>query len=169
MADIIGDWREEMLLRQSDNSALILFTTTTITTHRLYTLMHDPHYRAAISWQNAAYNQPPHLGFFLGAGVDKAPKPNITLVGHTETSALSFHRATRILRARLLEGGLSVDLPWSSEAEVTLVNTRGRVLSRAAGVGSAVMAIPDAATGLAWVRAIGPDGESAVLPISLVR
>ncbi|MCB9495514.1 MAG: pseudouridine synthase [Fibrobacteria bacterium] len=81
VADLLGDWREEMILRQDDNSALLLYTTIIPTTHRLYTLMHDPVYRNAISWQNTAYNQPPHLGFWLGAGVDKAPIPDITLVG----------------------------------------------------------------------------------------
>lgn len=81
VADLLGDWREEMILRQSDNSALILYTTTTSTTHRLYTLMHDPLYRTSISWQNTAYNQPPHLGFFLGNGVANAPRPAIELVG----------------------------------------------------------------------------------------
>lgn len=80
-ADLLGDWREELILRQNDNSALIIYSTTIPTTHRLYTLMHDPIYRAGIAWQNVAYNQPPHLGFWLGAGVDKAPKPDIVLVG----------------------------------------------------------------------------------------
>jgi len=41
--------------------------------------MHDPIYRLGIAWQNVAYNQPPHLGFFLGNGVEKAPKPRIVL------------------------------------------------------------------------------------------
>jgi hypothetical protein len=31
--------------------------------------MHDPIYRLAIAWQNVAYNQPPHPGFFLGDGM----------------------------------------------------------------------------------------------------
>lgn len=80
VADLFGDWREEMILRQDNNSALILYTTTIPTTHRLYTLMHDPIYRVAISWQNTSYNQPPHLGFYLGAGTDKAPTPDIVLL-----------------------------------------------------------------------------------------
>jgi hypothetical protein len=42
--------------------------------------MHDPQYRLAIAWQNVAYNQPPHPGFFLGAGMKPAPRPHITLV-----------------------------------------------------------------------------------------
>ncbi len=77
--DILGDWREEVILH--DDANLYLHTTTTSTPHRLYTLAHDPVYRLAMSWQNAAYNQPPHLGFWLGAGIDKAPKPDIVLVG----------------------------------------------------------------------------------------
>ncbi len=79
-ADILGDWREEILFRSADNNSLMLFTTTIPTTERLYTLMHDPQYRLSIAWQNVAYNQPPHLGFFLGDGVAKAPVPKIRLV-----------------------------------------------------------------------------------------
>lgn len=80
-ADILGDWREELILRTSDNKELRIFVTTIPTEYRMYTLMHDPVYRNAIAWQNVGYNQPPHLGFWLGAGVEKAPKPNIVLVG----------------------------------------------------------------------------------------
>ena len=47
----------------------------------MYTLMHDPVYRLGVAWENVGYNQPPHLGFWLGAGVDKAPRPNIVLTG----------------------------------------------------------------------------------------
>lgn len=79
-ADILGDWREELVLHDG-SSKLYLYTTTTPTTHRLYTLMHDPQYRAGIASEQSAYNQPPHLGFFLGNGADKAPKPNIYLAG----------------------------------------------------------------------------------------
>jgi len=79
-ADILGDWREEVILRTTDNKELRIFSTTIPTEHRLYTLMHDPQYRLAIAWQNVAYNQPPHPGFFLGADMKPAPRPNITLV-----------------------------------------------------------------------------------------
>jgi len=43
-------------------------------------LMHDPTYRLSIVWQNVAYNPPPHPGFFIGAGMTKPRRPNITLV-----------------------------------------------------------------------------------------
>lgn len=75
--DILGDWREEVILH--DDSHLFLYTTTIPTTHRMYTLMHDPVYRLGISWQNTAYNQPPHLGFWLASG--NFPTPKIKLVG----------------------------------------------------------------------------------------
>ena len=76
-ADILGDWREEVIWRTDDSTALRIYTTTEITDHRIYTLMHDPNYRLAIAWQNVAYNQPPHPGFFLGHNMEKPPVPNI--------------------------------------------------------------------------------------------
>ncbi|MFC0181305.1 rhamnogalacturonan endolyase [Pseudarcicella hirudinis] len=80
-ADILGDWREEVILRKTDNSALRIFTTTLPANNRFYTLMHDPQYRAAIAWQNSAYNQPPHPGFYLGDGMSAPPQPVIQIAG----------------------------------------------------------------------------------------
>jgi rhamnogalacturonan endolyase len=76
-ADILGDWREEVIWRSQDSSELRLYTTTAPTTHKLRTLMHDPTYRLAIAWQNVAYNQPPHPGFFLGTGMQRPPAPKL--------------------------------------------------------------------------------------------
>ena len=67
-ADLLGDWREEVVFRSTDNKTLRIYTTTDRTSHRIPTLMHDPQYRLAIAWQNVGYNQPPHPGFFLGDG-----------------------------------------------------------------------------------------------------
>ncbi len=78
-ADLFGDWREEALWRSSDNRSIRIYTTTTATTNRIYTLMHDPQYRLAVAWQCCAYNQPPHPGFYLGEGMT-LPRPNIELV-----------------------------------------------------------------------------------------
>lgn len=79
-ADLFGDWREEVIWRKSDNTALRIYTTTDITNYKIYTLMHDPVYRLSIAWQNVAYNQPPHPGFFLGNGMGPVTKPNIYVV-----------------------------------------------------------------------------------------
>ena len=64
-------------MTDDDNKELRIHTTVHPTEHRLCTLMHDPQYRLAVAWQNVAYNQPPHPGFFLGAGMQAAPRANI--------------------------------------------------------------------------------------------
>jgi len=81
--DIFGDWREEVIWRTSNNNALRIYTTTNVASNRIYTLLHDPQYRVAVAWQNTAYNQPPHPGFFIGANMPTPPTPNIVLVGST--------------------------------------------------------------------------------------
>jgi rhamnogalacturonan endolyase len=79
-ADLLGDYREEIVWRTADNSELRIFSTTIPTQRRLYTLMHDPVYRLGVAWQNIAYNQPPHTGFFFGHDMPTPPQPRITLV-----------------------------------------------------------------------------------------
>jgi rhamnogalacturonan endolyase len=78
-ADLIGDWREEIVAGSIDGRAIAIFTTTIPTEHRFATLMHDPVYRLAVAWQNVSYNQPAHTGFYLGAGMEPAPRPVIEL------------------------------------------------------------------------------------------
>ncbi|RMG03834.1 MAG: rhamnogalacturonan lyase, partial [Planctomycetota bacterium] len=65
-ADILGDWREEVIWPSADGSSLLVFSTSLPTPHRFVTLMHDPVYRLGVAWQNVGYNQPPHPGFYLG-------------------------------------------------------------------------------------------------------
>ncbi|KAF2327734.1 rhamnogalacturonan lyase [Flavobacterium daemonense] len=79
-ADILGDWREELILRSEDNKELRIYSTTIPTDVRQYTLMHDPQYRLSIAWQNVGYNQPPHTSFYMGKDMKPAPKPSISLV-----------------------------------------------------------------------------------------
>lgn len=77
-ADILGDWREEVIWRTPDNRELRIYVSTIPTSHRLVTLMHDAQYRLGVAWQNVGYNQPPHPGFFLGEGiksVSRTPAP----------------------------------------------------------------------------------------------
>jgi hypothetical protein len=75
--DLLGDWREEVVWRQSDNTALRIYTTTDVTKRRIYTLMHDPTYRAQNNFQNSAYNQPPHTGFRIAPNMANPPVPSI--------------------------------------------------------------------------------------------
>ncbi|HYW79796.1 MAG TPA: rhamnogalacturonan lyase, partial [Thermoguttaceae bacterium] len=76
-ADLFGDWREEVMWRTLDGKELRIYTTTIPTTHRFATLMHDPQYRLSVAWQNVGYNQPPHVGFYLGVGMSPAARPSI--------------------------------------------------------------------------------------------
>jgi rhamnogalacturonan endolyase len=92
-ADIFGDWREELVLRTSNDNALHIYTTTTPTANRLYTLMHDPVYRMSVASENVAYNQPPEPGIYIGPGMTlPQAKPNIKYYG--APSALSGNPAS---------------------------------------------------------------------------
>jgi hypothetical protein len=81
-ADLLGDWREEIIWREGSGNttpttALRLYTTTDVTTRRIYTLMHDPTYRAQVNFEQASYNQPPHTGFRISPNMDPPPVPSI--------------------------------------------------------------------------------------------
>ncbi|WP_246879813.1 Ig-like domain-containing protein [Bacillus suaedae] len=84
-ADILGDWREEVLLPTTDSSELRIHSTTIPTDYRMYTLMHDTVYRMGVAWQNSAYNQPPHLGFYLGEDIREQ-----VLAGELETPDVTY-------------------------------------------------------------------------------
>lgn len=70
-ADILGDWREELIMFQyeSDYSAatckILIYSTPEPTEYRVPCLMEDHTYRMGIVWQNSSYNQPPHIGYYL--------------------------------------------------------------------------------------------------------
>lgn len=64
--DIVGDWREEVLMRTADNTALRLYVSTITTDYRFHTFLEDPIYRISIATQNVAYNQPTQPGFYFG-------------------------------------------------------------------------------------------------------
>ncbi len=76
--DIIGDWREEIILKDND-SHIRIYTTGFPTEHSIPTLWQDHQYRQAMVWQMHAYNQPPHLSYYLGEmeGITMAPPPLI--------------------------------------------------------------------------------------------
>ncbi len=88
-ADLLGDWREEVMWRASDNNSLRIYTTTAPATNRLFTLMHDRQYRMAIAWQNVGYNQPPHPSFYIGTGMEQPAPPNIVTSFVSGTNTVS--------------------------------------------------------------------------------
>ena len=66
-ADLLGDWREEVLTRTRDNSELRLYVSPIPTDYRIPCLMEDIPYRLSVATENVGYNQPPETGFYLGA------------------------------------------------------------------------------------------------------
>lgn len=70
IADIFGDFREELIVRKADNSAIRIFTSSEVTNHKLFTLMHDTQYRCSVAWQNNCYNQPGYTKFYFASDTD---------------------------------------------------------------------------------------------------
>lgn len=64
--DLVGDWREEVLLPTEDNTSLRLYVSRIPTEYRFHTFLEDPVYRISIATQNVAYNQPTQTGFYFG-------------------------------------------------------------------------------------------------------
>ncbi|MEV0895014.1 rhamnogalacturonan lyase [Promicromonospora sp. NPDC050262] len=75
VADVLGDWREEVLVRTTDSTALRLFTTTEPSDIALYTLMQDPQYRVEVARQQTTYNQPSYPSFYLASDTDWSTVP----------------------------------------------------------------------------------------------
>ena len=78
MGDIIGDWREEIILaKQGDNNStgLVGYATNIPTTYSIYCLQQDPHYRGDCTTRG--YYQHPNTGFYLGGDMPMPPLPPV--------------------------------------------------------------------------------------------
>ena len=69
--DMIGDWREEVLVRSEDNASLRLYVSTIPTEYRFHTFLEEPIYRISIATQNVGYNQPTQPRFYFGPDLIK--------------------------------------------------------------------------------------------------
>jgi autotransporter-associated beta strand protein len=147
-ADFLGDWREEVVWRASDSSELRIYSTTIPTTYRFPTLMHDRMYRVAIAWQNVAYNQPPHPGFYLGEGMNAPPAPDIvTSLAALGTPTPAVHSINRYN-------------PSTSGTGATSVTFRVTFNTPVAGVDAADFAVVTAGSVVGTVSAVS--AQSAV-------
>jgi hypothetical protein len=70
-ADLLGDWREELVLRASGNR-LAIVTSLAPTEYGIRTLMHDPMYRMGVANKNTGYDQVGFASFYIG---DEAELP----------------------------------------------------------------------------------------------
>lgn len=123
-ADLFGDWREEIVLRTSDNKKLRIYTTNIPTEHRIYTLMHDKQYRQAIYWQMTAYNQPPHVSYFLGnaEGITIPPPPVMSNGRVIITKEINFGHNGKHLLLTDAEGG-TVRISEETSPHILTVNS----------------------------------------------
>ncbi|MCR4643869.1 MAG: family 43 glycosylhydrolase [Oscillospiraceae bacterium] len=80
-ADLFGDWREELIMRTSDNKKLRIWCTNAETKVRLTTLMHDVQYRAQVCCEQSSYNQPPHTSYYLSSDAALPQRPNVKVRG----------------------------------------------------------------------------------------
>jgi len=99
-ADIFGDWREEVIWRVDNNSQLIIFSTTSVTTNKLRTLMHDSQYRQEVARQNVAYNQPPHTSFFIGDGMATPAAPSLYFVGKNPNATVPASSSSSVVSSK---------------------------------------------------------------------
>jgi rhamnogalacturonan endolyase len=131
--DILGDWREEVIYYNSaEPSQLVIFTTITPTENKLYTPMHDPVYRLGIAWQNVAYNQPPHLGFYIGDGLNNIPIPDIYTPKYENKPGTSIEKTSRSnpLRAYCCSDGVHIVSPDANIRSVSIYSIEGNLLYR---------------------------------------
>ena len=126
-ADLFGDFREEVIFSNGTN-ALRIYTSTMSTTRRLVTLMHDPVYRVAVSWQNSSYNQPPHPGYYIASDMDFPPPVlNVAVVGAgstTPSSSSVVRSSSSVVRSSssTIRSSSSVILSSSSGGTVPVLN-----------------------------------------------
>ena len=65
--DILGDWREEVVLRNpGDPCELRLYVSDIAPDFRFWTFLQDPPYRISLATESVGYNQPPQPGFYFG-------------------------------------------------------------------------------------------------------
>lgn len=111
-ADIFGDWREEQIYYdQATRSHLYIFSTPYASDYRVPCLMHDHHYRMATVWQTSAYNQPPHLSFYLSdyvansTGIRNIEENRRAQSGDTHIFNLSGQRVTDAYKGIIVKNG----------------------------------------------------------------
>jgi len=76
--DILGDWREEVILRENPGTGCVAFrvySTTIPAQNKLYCLMQNPAYRQTVTGKG--YYQAPYTDYYLGGGMATPPTPPI--------------------------------------------------------------------------------------------
>jgi hypothetical protein len=119
-ADLLGDWREELVLRDSTNR-LAIVTTLAPTEYGIRTLMHNPMYRNGVANKNTGYDQMGFASFYLG---DEAELPtmrtDITIPSRSDT-------VLPTVSVKTVSKGKKVHLHLSDEGGIDRVSINGVV------------------------------------------
>ncbi|MCH5209878.1 MAG: Ig-like domain-containing protein [Oscillospiraceae bacterium] len=176
VADILGDWREEIIAPYgkgpNDNPVLRVFISTLPSDYRLTTLMHDSQYRTAIAWQNVAYNQPPHQSYYIGSAAlatdesgktlnylapetaftsvtepAKAAKDPVTGLTLSESSIKVEKGSTAIITANITPDTASKKVNWSSSDPTVATVSNGVITGIKNGTTTITATSPDTTNG----------------------
>lgn len=74
--DILGDWREELVLVANDYSEIRIYTTKLAARNRLYCLMQNPQYRDEATTKG--YYEANYVDYYLGNGMPPPPPPPVS-------------------------------------------------------------------------------------------
>jgi len=84
IADIVGDWREEVI--GFADGQLRIYAPTTPASNRFYSFMHDPVYRMDVATMTMGYRQSAHTGFYMGYGMGDQPDYDHEIIGMRDTT-----------------------------------------------------------------------------------
>lgn len=97
-ADILGDWREEVIYVDSAETQLKIFSTWYPTDYRFRPLLEDHHYEMSALNENIGYNQPTETGGYMGSDM---------LTGVSFTEANGYEPVISIYRDSLLQSNIA--------------------------------------------------------------
>ena len=142
LADLYGDWREEIVMWNSqDSCSLNIFSSSEPTKYRVPTLMHDHTYRLAVAWQNVAYNQPPHLGFYLPDYVAQATAIKNVSAGHDDWIVRESGNRVRL------------DVASCESVNIAVFDLGGRICWQKRVTGSQLVQLPELPKGTYMLKA----------------
>ena len=130
-ADILGDWREEVIWQSADGNSIRIYSTPYDTDYRITTLMQDPQYRNQVAGQNVGYNQPAHTSFYLGSDKSLPSMPSVKVRGNqtsnnssqgVSASAIDVNKKYMI---KNVNSGLYLEVSGGTAAAATNVDQWG--------------------------------------------
>ncbi|PTN05920.1 T9SS type A sorting domain-containing protein [Mangrovibacterium marinum] len=133
VADIVGDWREEIVIRDAESTQLFIFSSWFPTERKNYTLMHDPAYRMQVATQNIGYNQPANVSYYFP---EPAPVPNIYTIKYdpddsvpTSSDEIDKARNELVVFPNPAKDFVTISVSASSPKTVELYSAMGTKIS----------------------------------------